>query len=235
MYLWQHSGSNFCGSTLAQMPGGFDIAIEHICIEPFVYLVDYGRLGALSRFAAYTVTHGTAVADLEEKYGRMRYALEMALQHIAGDDPRQVDYGCYLHSVDYGRLVATSRFGPEEIGSQDEESEHAREEIASLSDVLTQIVFNVISDLAINEPKILQDLRDHEHEQYTENVGIETIRAKWASQGNENEWFHLWQRAEEPAVQRLLIIAAKAATDLPPVSSDPASSDPAQPDKSRRL
>ena len=108
MYLWQHSGSNFCGSTLAQMPGGFDIAIEHICIEPFVDLVDYGRLEALSRFGAYTVTHGTAVADLEEKYGRMRYGLEMALQHIAGDDP-------FLHLGDYGMLIATSRFGADTV------------------------------------------------------------------------------------------------------------------------
>ena len=124
---------------------------------------------------------------------------------------------------------------PEEIGSQDEESEHAREEIASLSDVITEIVFNVVSDLAINEPQILQDLRDHQDEQYIENVRIARIREKWASQGNENEWFHLWQRAEEPTVQRLLIMAAKAATDLPPVSSDPTSSDLAQPDKSRRL
>ena len=124
---------------------------------------------------------------------------------------------------------------PEEIGSQDEESEHAREEIASLSDVITHLVLNVVSDLAINEPQILQDLRDHQDEQYIENVRIARIREKWASQGNENEWFHLWQRAEEPTVQRILIMAAKAATDLPPVSSDPTSSDPAQPDKSRRV
>ena len=153
----------------------------------------------------------------------------------------------FLDFVDYGRLVATSRFGPEEIGSQDEESEHAREEIASLSDVVSETdsqdyshaeeVDNVVSDLgiAISELRILQDLQDHEDEQYIENVRIARIRAKWVSQGNENEWFHLWQRPEKPAVQRLLLKAAKAATDLPPVSSDPTSSDPAQPDKSRRL
>ena len=92
----------------AIMPGGFDIAMEHICIEPFVDLVDYGRLEATSRFGAYTVAHGTAVAELEEKIGRMRYGLEMGLVHIAGDDP-------FLHLVDYGRLVATSRFGADTI------------------------------------------------------------------------------------------------------------------------
>ena len=104
------------------------------------------------------------------------------------------------------------KHAPKEIGSQDEESEHAREEIASLSDVITHLVLNVVSDLAINEPQILQDLRDHQDEQYIENVRIARIREKWASQGNENEWFHLWQRAEEPTVERLLFMAAKAAT-----------------------
>ena len=83
MYLWQHSGSNFCGSTLAQMPGGFDIAIEHICIEPFVDLVDYGRLEALSRFGAYTVTHGTAVAELLRRRAVFcQRGFDFALFHI---------------------------------------------------------------------------------------------------------------------------------------------------------
>ena len=91
------------------MPGGFDIAMEHICIEPFVDFVDYGRLEATSRFGAHTVSHGTAVAELREKTGRMRYGLEIALAHIAGN------YDPFLHLVDYGRLVATSRFAADMV------------------------------------------------------------------------------------------------------------------------
>ena len=87
------------------MPGGFDIAIEHICKDPFLDVVDYRRLAATSRCGAHTVSHGTAVAELREKTGRMRYGLEIALAHIAGN------YDPFLHLVDYGRLVATSRFG----------------------------------------------------------------------------------------------------------------------------
>ena len=80
------------------MPGGFDIAMEHICRDPFLDFVDYGRLAATSRCGAHTVSHGTAVAEL-----RMRCGLEVALVHICND--------LFLPFVDYGRLLATSRFG----------------------------------------------------------------------------------------------------------------------------
>ena len=192
-----------------------------------------------------------------ERYSQERNAAEKKLKECMRHWSKE--RRCYPKTKKCNRETEHT---PEEIGSQDEDSEHAREEMFSLHDVVSETdydydydyewgvsetdsqeysdaeeVDNVGSDLgiAISELKILQDLRDHEHGQYTENVGIATIRAKWVSQGNENEWDHLWQRAEEPAVQRLLLIAAKAATDLPPVSSDPTTSDPAQPDKSRRL
>ena len=72
--------------------------MEHICIDPFLDFVDYGRLVATSRFGAYTVSHGTAVAEL-----RMRCGLEVALAHICNK--------LWLNLVDYGRLVATGRVG----------------------------------------------------------------------------------------------------------------------------
>ena len=40
----------------AIMPGGFDIAMEHICRDPFLDFVDYGRLVATSRFGADTIS-----------------------------------------------------------------------------------------------------------------------------------------------------------------------------------
>ena len=91
------------------MPGGFDIAMEHICRDPFLDFVDYGRLVATSRFGAYTVSHGTAVAELRrlQAAATMRCGLEMALAHICNDP--------FLHFVDYGRLVATSRFGADKV------------------------------------------------------------------------------------------------------------------------
>ena len=84
------------------MPGGFDIAMEHICSDPFgrllLHVVYYGRLAATSRCGAHTVSHGTAVAEL-----RMRCGLEVALVHICKN--------LFLPFVDYGKLLATSRFG----------------------------------------------------------------------------------------------------------------------------
>ena len=44
----------------AIMPRGFDIAMEHICRDPFLDFVDYGRLVATSRFGADKVSYGMA-------------------------------------------------------------------------------------------------------------------------------------------------------------------------------
>ena len=82
----------------------FEIAMQHICTDPFLDFVDYDKLHATSHFGAYTVSHGTAVPELRKRQlaATMRCGLEMALVHICNDP--------FLHFVDYGRLVATSRF-----------------------------------------------------------------------------------------------------------------------------
>ena len=87
------------------MPGGFDTAMEHICREPFLDFVDYGRLVATSRFGADIVSHGTAVAELRRHQlaATMQCGLEMALVHICTDP--------FLDFVDYDKLHATHRFG----------------------------------------------------------------------------------------------------------------------------
>ena len=82
----------------AIMPGGCDIAMEHICREPFLDFVDYGRLVPTSRFGAYTVSHGTAVAELRrlQAAATMQCGFDLAMKHICRDDFLDiVDYGCY--------------------------------------------------------------------------------------------------------------------------------------------
>ena len=77
------------------MPGGFDTAMEHICIDPFLDVFDYGRLVATSRFGAYTVSHGTAVAELRRQWG-----LELALFRICSH--------FFLDFIDFDILHASS-------------------------------------------------------------------------------------------------------------------------------
>ena len=69
------------------MPGGFDIAMEHICSDPFLDFVDYGRLAATSRFGAYTVSHGTAVAELRrlQAAATMQCGFDLAMKRICRD------------------------------------------------------------------------------------------------------------------------------------------------------
>ena len=91
------------------MPGGFDIAMEHICSDPFLDFVDYGRLAATSRFGAYTVSLCTAVAELRrlQAAATMQCGFDLAMKRICRDP--------FLDFVDYGRLVATSRFGADTV------------------------------------------------------------------------------------------------------------------------
>ena len=77
------------------MPGGFDIAMEHICSIPLLDFEDYGRLVATSRFGAYTVSHGTAVAELRRQWG-----LELALFRICSH--------YFLDFIDFDILHASS-------------------------------------------------------------------------------------------------------------------------------
>ena len=62
------------------MPGGFDIAIQHICLTPLVYYEEYGRLSATHRFGADTVCRGTALAQL-----RGWWAFDVALCNMCSD------------------------------------------------------------------------------------------------------------------------------------------------------
>ena len=89
----------------AIMPGGFDIAMEHICRYPFLDFADYGFLASTSGFGSFTVSHGTAVAELRRLQAAaiMRCGFETAMAHICRYP--------FFHVVDYCSLAATSRFG----------------------------------------------------------------------------------------------------------------------------
>ena len=87
----------------AIMPGGFDIAMEHICIEPSVDFVDYGRLEVTSRFGAYNVTHGGAVAELLRRHAVFcQRGFDLAVLHICRY--------YFLDWKDYDKLHASSLF-----------------------------------------------------------------------------------------------------------------------------
>ena len=81
------------------MTRGFDIAMEHICRDPFLDFVDYDKLHATSHFGAYTVSHGTAVPELRKLQAAA--TMRLAMEHICKP--------AFLHCVDYGRLIATNR------------------------------------------------------------------------------------------------------------------------------
>ena len=91
------------------MPRGFDIAMEHICRDPFLNFVDYDWLAATSHFGAYAVSHGTAVAELRrlQAAATMRCGFETAMAHICRYP--------FFHVVDYCSLAATSRFGADKV------------------------------------------------------------------------------------------------------------------------
>ena len=77
------------------MPGGFDIAIQHICLTPLVEYEEYGRLSATHRFGADTVCRGTALAQL-----RGWWAFDVAVYVISS--------GYFLKFDDYNKLYASS-------------------------------------------------------------------------------------------------------------------------------
>ena len=76
----------------AIMPRGFDIAMEHICREaepePFLDLVDYGRLACTSRVGAYNVFDSFVyklLADEHQFFASMERGFEFAVFHICKD------------------------------------------------------------------------------------------------------------------------------------------------------
>ena len=132
------------------------------------------------------------------------WAFEQVCEPCEPDDPENIMHVC------------------EEIGSRHEESEQARLEIGSQhddEDTDTQNDDEKVDLLAILLRKAsLENSEDRallqrENQLKKDNVKIAQIRRIWVAEGNENKWFHLWQRAEEPTVERLLFMAAKAATE----------------------
>ena len=76
----------------------FEIAMQHLCTDPFLDFVDYDKVHATHRFGAYTVSHGTAVPELRKL--RAVATMRLAMEHICKP--------AFLHCVDYGRLIATN-------------------------------------------------------------------------------------------------------------------------------
>ena len=83
----------------------FDIAMQHICTDPFLDFVDYDKLHATSHFGAYTVSHGTAVPELRKlrAAATMQWGLEVAMVKVCRRPFLQVD--------DYRAILSTSSFG----------------------------------------------------------------------------------------------------------------------------
>ena len=87
----------------------FDIAMQHICTDPFLDFVDYDKLHATSRFGAYTVSRGTAVAELRKlrAAATMQWGLEVAMVQICKHP--------FLEVADYRAILRTSCFGADTL------------------------------------------------------------------------------------------------------------------------
>ena len=84
---------------------GLEMALVHICTDPFLDFVDYDKLHATHRFGAYTVSHGTAVPELRKlrAVATMQWGLEVAMVQVCKRPFLEVD--------DYRAILSTSRFG----------------------------------------------------------------------------------------------------------------------------
>ena len=79
-----------------------NVAMEHICREPFVNFVDYGRLSATSRCSADIISHCTAVVELcrHQLAATMQCGFDLAVFHICRD--------ALLNFIEYDKLHASS-------------------------------------------------------------------------------------------------------------------------------